>query len=182
MRSNHFLLSAVLILSLAAAFPASASVPENSTIDSSIVAPLMDWVAKETGTRVSDMPQVVASRSLLAAALKHGGTLAMGRPRSGYIPGMVIVDNVYWDSEDSTQISLLVHELVHHAQHSMTRARWECPDAREEQAYLLQNKWLEDHGHAPFVSTAWIQRVSGCRDTTPQRPAVADNDGVTPNG
>ena len=93
----------------------------------------------------------------------------------------MIVDNVYWDNDDSTQISLLIHELVHHAQHSMSRSRWACADAREEQAYMLQNKWLEEHGHAPFVSVAWIQRVSGCGEPVMQRPTVADND-TSPNG
>ncbi len=181
MRRNILILGAALLFAMAAVFPAAARVTENSTIDPAIVAPLMAWVAKETGTRITAVPQVVASRSLLAAALSRGGTSPIGRPRSGYVGGVVIVDNVYWDDEDPTQISLLVHELVHHAQHSMTRTRWACADAREEQAYILQNKWLENHGHAPFVSTAWIQRVSGCGEPVMQRPTVADNE-TEPNG
>ena len=185
MRSSIFSFILILSLVLATPSPASAGVDDHSAVDAAVVASLMSWVAQEMGTKIPTPIQVIASRSDLTSALNRSRTIAIGRPRSGYVPSSdtVIMDNVYWDAEDSTQISLLVHELVHHAQHYMPRAKWACADAREEQAYVLQNKWLEDHGHAPFVSTAWIERVSGCGEAAP-RPhnAVADNTDDTPNG
>jgi len=90
------------------------------------------------------------------------GGVVVGRAQSAYIPGTVVMDDLRWDPDDSTQVSLLVHELVHHAQLFMNNVNWPCPDAREAQAYNLQNKWLEENGHYPFVQASWIARISSC--------------------
>jgi len=88
-----------------------------------------------------------------------------GRVQAAYVPGMVLVDNNSWDADEATQISLLVHELVHHTQLFAKRS-WACGDAREGQAYTLQNQWLEEQGHYPFVKASWISRMSSCGEQT----------------
>ena len=174
------LLVCLLCMMMSLINPAQASVANGSVIPASVVEPVVQWVARETGTQIPVLPQVIASRSRLIAALAAESNTPIGRPRSGYIPGTVIMDHVYWDTDDALQMSLLVHELVHHAQIFMKNAAWACPDARETLAYTLQNKWLAEHGHEPFVPQSWIDRVASCG--TPPVHVAADDQNVTPNG
>ena len=48
---------------------------------------------------------------------------------------------VGWSGGTPTDLSVLVHELVHHLQ-SAANLTYECPAAREELAYAAQEKWL----------------------------------------
>lgn len=43
------------------------------------------------------------------------------------------------------ELSVLVHELVHHIQKS-AGLRYDCPQAREKEAYLAQDRWLRQFG------------------------------------
>ena len=155
----------ILILLLVGFAPTvRAEVEEGTMVDPVLVGALMAWVEQHVGAKVPAPPQVIASRSVFRAALRGAGGSFAGRPQSLYTAGRVVLDHLSWDPEESTQLSLLVHELVHHAQRAMPRSSWPCPDAREAQAYNLQNLWLEEQGHRPFVQAAWIERVSSCPD------------------
>ena len=165
------------LLALLFSTPAAARVEDGTLIDPAVIAPLMAWVAQETGVTPPVMPQVIASRTRLAEALKGDNDSPAGRPRAGYLPGIVIVDNLLWDEEDSTQLSLIVHELVHHTQKFQKNAAWNCPDAREYSAYTLQNKWLESQGHSSFVDANWVQQVSTC---APQPGSIINADAASP--
>jgi hypothetical protein len=46
-----------------------------------------------------------------------------------------------WAGTTPAEISILVHEMVHHLQ-GMAKTRYECPQAREQLAYAAQNMWL----------------------------------------
>jgi hypothetical protein len=46
-----------------------------------------------------------------------------------------------WTGNTPAELSVLVHEMVHHLQ-SATPTRYECPQAREELAYIAQETWL----------------------------------------
>lgn len=46
-----------------------------------------------------------------------------------------------WSGSTPAELSILVHELVHHLQ-SAAGLRFECPAAREKQAYAAQERWL----------------------------------------
>ena len=46
-----------------------------------------------------------------------------------------------WTGGTPAELSVLVHELVHHLQ-SAAKLTFECPAAREELAYAAQEKWL----------------------------------------
>ncbi|TKT71874.1 hypothetical protein YH63_010850 [Afipia massiliensis] len=48
---------------------------------------------------------------------------------------------VSWTSAAPADLSVLVHEMVHHLQ-NIGRLKYECPAAREELAYRAQDKWL----------------------------------------
>ena len=162
---TRFLKGLILILLLVGlAAPVRASVEEGRSVDPALVGALMAWVEQHVGTKVPTLPQVIASHSEFRGLLRAAGGSFAGRPQAIYAAGKVVVDHLNWDPEESTQLSLLVHELVHHAQRYLPRSTWSCPDAREAQAYNLQNLWLEEHGHQPFVRASWIARVSSCAD------------------
>ena len=50
-----------------------------------------------------------------------------------------------WSSRDPADVSVLVHEMVHHLQNS-AGLKYECPAAREQLAYNAQARWLKLFG------------------------------------
>jgi hypothetical protein len=50
-----------------------------------------------------------------------------------------------WTGTTPAELSVLVHEMVHHLQNSAGLS-YECPAAREKPAYLAQDQWLKLHG------------------------------------
>jgi hypothetical protein len=48
---------------------------------------------------------------------------------------------VGWTGGSPTELSILVHELVHHLQ-NVSQHRFACPAEREKQAYATQARWL----------------------------------------
>jgi uncharacterized protein DUF6647 len=50
-----------------------------------------------------------------------------------------------WTVATPAEVSLLVHELVHHLQ-NVTGLTYDCPEAREKPAYRAQARWLELFG------------------------------------
>jgi hypothetical protein len=50
-----------------------------------------------------------------------------------------------WSATSPADVSLLVHELVHHLQ-NVAAEKFDCPQAREKSAYRAQSRWLELFG------------------------------------
>src|SRR5258708_35045684 len=50
-----------------------------------------------------------------------------------------------WTGKTPADLSILVHEMVHHLQNS-AHVTYECPGARERLAYPPQDKWLKLFG------------------------------------
>jgi hypothetical protein len=50
-----------------------------------------------------------------------------------------------WKPENPTDLSVLVHELVHHLQNAAGQI-FACPQEREELAYTAQDQWLKLFG------------------------------------
>ena len=51
-----------------------------------------------------------------------------------------------WTGGSPAELSILVHEMVHHVQ-NMLGLKYECPQAREALAYRAQDQWLGLFGH-----------------------------------
>ena len=51
-----------------------------------------------------------------------------------------------WKGESPAEVSILVHEMVHHLQ-TLAGTKFECPQAREQLAYAAQQRWLGLFGH-----------------------------------
>jgi len=50
-----------------------------------------------------------------------------------------------WTGSTVAELSILVHEMVHHIQH-LAGLKYECPQAREKLAYMAQDRWLNLFG------------------------------------
>ena len=50
-----------------------------------------------------------------------------------------------WTGSTPAELSVLVHEMVHHLQ-NVGKLKFECPQNREELAYKAQDKWLKQFG------------------------------------
>jgi hypothetical protein len=139
---------------------ARAAVPDGTRISSESVASLVAWVERATKVQIPEAPIVTASGKILKTALGLEGVQA-ARSIAAYLPGQIIINNIVWDPESPTAQSYLVHELVHHAQ-LLSGKSYPCHDAKEREAYTLQNRWLVEHGESPIVTEGWIDRMSQC--------------------
>lgn len=72
-----------------------------------------------------------------------------------------------WSARDPHDVSVLLHELVHHRQ--AARGHWYCPGAQELPAYRAQQAWLAQMGLELDVNWIAIVLKSGCtpRDIHP---------------
>jgi len=50
-----------------------------------------------------------------------------------------------WRDDNPADMSVLVHEMVHHLQHAW-RLHFDCLENRERLAYAAQDRWLVEHG------------------------------------
>lgn len=72
-----------------------------------------------------------------------------------------------WVPRQARDVSVLVHELVHHRQ--VGARHWYCPGAQEPDAYALQHAWLAERGQTLNVNRIAIALEAGCapRDIHP---------------
>jgi len=145
---------------------ADGSVADGTMIPPTTVQPLASWVEQQTGVRMAALPLTEASGMRLKTSLGLEG-VQQARAVAAYIPGQIIINNVIWDPESVVARSYLVHELVHHAQ-LFSGKTYLCPEAKEREAYTLQNKWLVEHGEDPIVSAGWIANMSECKVSSRQ--------------
>jgi hypothetical protein len=57
----------------------------------------------------------------------------------------IIYLHTHWSANSHADVSVLVHELVHHLQ-NVAGAKFACPQEREKDAYQAQRAWLEQFG------------------------------------
>ncbi len=159
MKNTHFALLAFTLFFLTNC--ADHSVADGTRIPPATIQPLASWVEGETGVKMAALPITEASGMKLKTSLGLTG-VQQARAIAAYIPGQIFINNVVWDPQSPAAQSYLVHELVHHAQLFSSKV-YPCPQAKEREAYLLQNKWLVQHGESPLASDGWIQSMSECR-------------------
>jgi hypothetical protein len=67
-----------------------------------------------------------------------------------------------WSPLNYFDQSVLLHELIHDVQ--LQNRDWDCTGAPELEAYLLQDKWLFEHGIIHHFNWPMIRRLSLCPD------------------
>jgi hypothetical protein len=116
-----------------------------------LIVMLIVWLSAHTGLpEPQDLPIVRQSSPQILADLRYREA---GVHRRREVVG-VYVDTTAtihlsesWDSRNVADVSILVHELVHHLQ-NVADLTYDCPAAREKLAYQAQAHWLAMFGHS----------------------------------
>ncbi len=139
---------------------ANSAVPEGTVIPVQTVDHLAHWVEQAMHVSMDVTPVVIVSDSKLRRALRVDDVQRAGAA-AAYLPGRIVIGQNVWDENSLKSQSYLVHELVHHAQ-LVSGRHYPCHAAKEREAYMFQNAWLDEQGLAPAVSVAWVDRMAAC--------------------
>jgi hypothetical protein len=98
--------------------------------------PRIEYVppAKMIAMRLRGMPSA-AQAALLPSQIPDVVAIYDDEKRTIFLPEG-------WTGKTPAELSVLVHEMVHHLQ-NVSGEKFECPAAREKPAYLAQDKWLK---------------------------------------
>ena len=136
----------------AAALKASQPAPE-------LLKAIVTWLASEFQLpQQTAYPSIRFESSARITAFRHTGLLSDDPRNTAAIPkGQREVVAAYdplsqtillpesWTGGTPAELSILVHEMVHHLQ-NVARTRYACPQASEELAYAAQERWLRLFG------------------------------------
>ena len=129
--------------------------PRGSYPDHTLLSAIVTWLADNFDLpRNYDFPAIKRESASRIMALHYSGSLSdgpqflRGAP-AGLRPVIATYDSlantVYlpedWDGRTPAELSILVHEMVHHLQR-LGRRKFECAEASETLAFDAQDKWL----------------------------------------
>lgn len=118
------------------------------------------WLSANFGLpAIHNHPRVELVRAASIAALRYKGLSGwqLERPAAPDQSGQREVVSVYddarmtiymredWTGSTPAELSILVHEMVHHLQ-NLGKLKFECPQEREQLAYAAQERWLSLFG------------------------------------
>ncbi len=169
-------LAALSLAVLCAAAPARAAVTldpapawRQAQTTAELLAILDAWLDARSDYPARATPPMVEIVDRQTARLRPGTAARMGQTTRGlYDPASATITLVApWSPDDVRDVSVLLHELVHHRQH--TARHWYCPGQQEPDAYRLQAEWLAERGLTIRVNRIAVVLESGCtrRDIHP---------------
>ncbi|WP_193367909.1 DUF6647 family protein [Pelagibius marinus] len=110
---------------------------------------IVNWLAARFGLpAIHDHPRVELLPAEQISELRYGNSGLMSHRDVVAVyddSSKTIYLNLAWTGRSVADLSVLVHEMVHHLQ-NVGRARFACPAAREELAYHAQAQWLASFG------------------------------------
>jgi hypothetical protein len=158
--------SETLIVDYAFVFPRVQSAPEFPAIAPAVLTEIVTWLSQNFGLPASDkLPKIELLAPARIAATYYRGLL--GEQRTVAINNRAMPDGgseimaVYeptletiylpegWRGTTPAEMSVLVHELVHHLQ-NRAQLKFTCAEERERVAYAAQARWLEQFGRSLF--------------------------------
>jgi hypothetical protein len=117
-----------------------------------MLAAIGDWLATERGLpEVSELPRIEFDSPERLLAMRLGGAPSAG---GGPTPDLTALYHDAertirlpqgWTGATPAEVSILVHEMVHHVQ-NVAGLRYDCPEARERPAFAAQEAWLAQSG------------------------------------
>jgi hypothetical protein len=118
-----------------------------------MTAAVAEWVAAELDAAPTVRPPRLAfAQAGRLAALRYGERASAS---AGPLEVVALYDDATrtillregWTGTTPAEMSVLVHEMVHHVQNQEARV-YECGRAREAEAYALQDRWLRLYGES----------------------------------
>ena len=153
-------------LACVAAFAVAAIVPVNGhepaagpadgqptvSLQQPLLAAIEAWLAFQFDLPgVERHPRIELAHPASIAALRGGGGLEASSQQDIVAVYSDATQTIYlpegWTGTTPTELSILVHELVHHVQ-NMAGLKYACPQEREKLAYAAQERWLGLFGHS----------------------------------
>jgi hypothetical protein len=132
-----------------------------------LLTAIVTWLSMNAGLpAIHDHPRVEFAPPAKIAAIRSGGAASGGAASAearqavgqGTPPAQAqTVEAIYddksrtiylpegWTGTTPAEVSVLVHEMVHHLQ-NVGGLKYECPQAREKPAYAAQDQWLARSG------------------------------------
>src|SRR5262245_3473397 len=137
--------------------------PISAIVTSVVLTNILDWLSQTFDLTASvELPRITLATPQAIAAV-HYRSFVKDRPlAAGGNPAATtgsqiaavydhVTRTIYlphgWRGETPAEMSVLVHEMVHHLQH-LAGIKYGCPEEREKLAYLAQNRWLERFGRS----------------------------------
>jgi hypothetical protein len=149
----------------------TAATPEfrHAATPEDLVEDLEAWLDQHLSNPRPPRPPRIRVIDAATAHQMRGGVSRMGqRLRGLYDPETATIHLVApWSAGDARDVSVLLHELVHHRQ---TAARhFYCPGAQEPEAYDLQAEWLAERDLTLRVNRIAVVLEADCtpRDIHP---------------
>ena len=131
-----------LAATVANAFPASAN-DELHGISPTLLRALNTWLDAETEFgRRNSQPQIKLIEKNVVEQLDGAPDRLNGRTRGLYDDETETIYLVEpWSASNQRDISILLHEIVHHRQSGQF---WYCEQAQEWRAFQIQAQWLHE--------------------------------------
>jgi hypothetical protein len=142
---------AAAIAALLAATPAAPQAGDPTLGE--LTAAVAEWVAAELDAAPPARPPRLAfAEAARLSALRYGDRASAS---GGPLEVVALYDDATgtillregWTGTTPAEMSVLVHEMVHHVQKQEARV-YECERAREAEAYELQDRWLRLYGES----------------------------------
>ena len=128
--------------------------------DPALMEAILTWLSEQFALpRIDAFPQIVMASPAQITTFRFTGRLPEHQKGSAAPSGQSEIVAAYdahsetiylpsgWTGRSAAELSVLVHELVHHLQH-VGALRYECPQAAEEPAYAAQESWLRLFGRS----------------------------------
>jgi hypothetical protein len=149
---RRILASSVALLALVGPAVASPAHPTPHARLDTLAPAIAAWVAVALGRPLPPLlPAVVFSEPADLHAMRYGQ--AADASASAVLSVVALYDDATrtihlpagWSGDTPAELSILVHEMVHHFQHA-SGATFACPAEREAEAFDLQERWLARSG------------------------------------
>lgn len=144
---------------------------QQAPVPAALVQDLLDWIGSATAYDVDDSraapPKIGFCHSGDWVDYENTRVLVEEHLRAVYDwPNRRVLLVAPWDATDPRDVSILLHELIHHVQ--LTNRSWDCLQAPEWEAYKLQDRWLAESGIESGFDCLQIYFMSRCpRDIHP---------------
>ena len=121
---------------------------------SSVLTSMVTWVSNTVDLPANyALPRLERISNTKLAAVLHGSHfVSPGRGLGMYDDDRkVILLPADWTGNTPEELSILVHEMVHHLQ-NVAGIQFVCPEWREKLAYVAQDRWLATSGRSLEMS------------------------------